>query len=105
MQVIELEKKIHDLKELEVFLQKNRIKPNDSLDTIVFKKYLELENVTKVAEYINELGYRKEKQKKYMSNDISAILNNKKADVDVELKKFIIKLFTGHKKGNSKRYH
>lgn len=99
MTIIEIEDKIIKLKQLKIFIEKNQLKEDDSFEEIVFKKYLELESVSKVAEYINFKGYKFNGQRKYISNDISTILRNKKADVDPELKEFVYKLYMRHKKG------
>lgn len=70
------------------------IEDGASLETIVFKKYLEEENVTKVANYINSLGYRKVNSNtgtaiKYIPKDVTMFLSNKNADVDKELKDLV----------------
>lgn len=66
--------------------ENKEIKEEDSFETIVFKKYLEVENVTKVAKYINDLGYRIKTdsyvgERKYIGKDITKILIS---DVNVE---------------------
>lgn len=73
---------------IELIENNGEVKENDTLETIVFKKYLELENVKKVADHINSLGYRIKTQsyigeRKYTSNDISEIIIS---DVDIEKK-------------------
>lgn len=75
-------------------LDKCTIKSNDSLETIIFKKYLELGDVVKVATYINNRGYRIKTssykgQKKYISNDIAEVISNINDSVDNELVKAI----------------
>lgn len=67
------------------------IEKDDSLETIVFKKYLELENVQRVAKAINDLGYRIKTEswvgeRKYTSNDITAILTDEKCPVEKKLR-------------------
>ena len=75
-------------------LDRCTIEPDDSLETIMFKKYLELGDVTKVATYINNQGYRIKTSsykgvKKYISNDIADIISNINDSVDNELVKAI----------------
>lgn len=67
------------------------INDNDNLETIVFKKYLELENVNMVAEYLKVNGYRIKTeshagQRQYIGRDITDILIRDDVDVDEELK-------------------
>lgn len=82
------------------------INDEDTLEEKIFKKYLELENVSKVAEYINNLGYRingNNKARKYIANDISLIITNKDINLkNKELKEIVMKLFKGHKRGKKR---
>lgn len=73
---------------IEVIEDNGSINEGDTLETIIFKKYLELENVQKVANYINDLGYRVKTnsyigERKYTSSDISDIIAS---DVNIEAK-------------------
>ena len=66
-------------------LDRCTIKPDDSLEIIVFKKYIELGDVVKVTAYINEKGYRIQTnsyigERKYISNDITNIISNRSID-------------------------
>lgn len=61
-----------------------------NFETIVFKKYIELSEVKEVTKYINDNGYRVKTgthvgERKYIHNDISDILNNKKLCIDSRL--------------------
>lgn len=83
------------------------IAEGDTFETIVFKKYLELENVTKVAKYINELGHRIKTdswvgEKKYIGKDISDILMNNDIEVNQELREVVQYLHLEHYKAVSK---
>lgn len=78
---------------IKVIEENTEIKDTDSLETIVFKKYLELENVQSVAKYINDLGYRIKTnsyvgERKYKGTDITNILA-KDVDVEKKLKKVV----------------
>ena len=69
---------------------KSQIKEDDNFETIVFKKYLELESVRAVANYINELGYRVKTnsyigERKYIGTDITKIILSD-IEIDKELK-------------------
>ncbi len=86
--------KMKNFKEIIEALEKySEIKDTDSFETIVFKKYLELENVQSVAKYINDLGYRIKTdsyigERRYKGTDITEILI-KDADVEEKLKKVV----------------
>jgi hypothetical protein len=105
MKISDIDKKICELQELRKFLIKNAIQDDDAVEVKIFKKYIELENVTRVAAYINELGYRIESkgskrgdiERKYISNDISKILKSKNAQVDKKLRDFAVKIFKSRK--------
>ncbi|OPJ63700.1 hypothetical protein [Clostridium chromiireducens] len=71
-------------------LDKCTIAPNDSLETVVFKKYLELGDLVKVTAYINDRGYRirtssYKGERKFITNDISDILDKQQYHVEHEL--------------------
>lgn len=71
-------------------LDKCTVHSYDSLHTIIFKKYLELSDMVKVATYINDQGYRIKTtsyigERKYTSNDIAAIIKKPDASVGMEL--------------------
>ncbi|URZ08946.1 recombinase family protein [Clostridium felsineum] len=106
MNVEVLKKQMEEIKNSIKFIQNNKIKAGDSVETIIFKKYLELESTKKVTEYINELGYRKEtsnkqgvNERKYITKDISNILKDKNVKVEARLKTYVIKLFNENKRG------
>lgn len=108
MKVEEIDLKIAELEKLKNMLLEG-IHENDSLDTIIFKKYLELENVAQIASWLNELGYRIKSSStdnmiKYNSNDITARIIDKHADVRADIKETVQKLFKQHKKGVMKRW-
>lgn len=70
-----------------IVLDKCTIQPTDSLQTIVCKKYIELSDVIKVATYINNEGYRiktnsYKRERKYTTNDITAIVDRPDGSVD-----------------------
>lgn len=69
----------------------SEIKKDDSFENIVFKKYLQLENVKSVAKYLNDEGYRIKTysykgERKYIGTDVTKIILNKYAKVDDQLK-------------------
>lgn len=102
-------KNMKDIKGIiEVIENNSQIEDNDTFETIIFKKYLEIENVKKVANHINSLGYRIKTQsyigeRKYTSNDISEIIIS---DVEVEkkLKDTVKKLHSQNSIAMVKRY-
>lgn len=101
-----LKKQIKEIGKTIRFIQKNGVMEGDSLETIIFKKYLELENTKKVTDYINELGYRKDTsnkqgipKRKYITTDISNVLKDKNVEVDKKIKAYVVKLFNKNKRG------
>lgn len=107
MTMQEIEEQQYKLRMLKHFLKKNLIKDDDTVEVKIFKKYIELESVKAVAEYINNAGYRLKacvntrgiEERKYTTNDITAILRDKKSPVPAELKSFIPKLRRMRKRG------
>lgn len=71
-------------------LEECEVLESDSIETIIFKKYIELNELTKVADYINDKGYRIKTssyigERKYISNDISEVINNPSTNVNISL--------------------
>lgn len=71
-------------------LDKCTVYPDDSLHTVIFKKYLDLSDVVKVTTYINDQGYRIKTnsykgERKYTSNDIADIIKKPDDSVSIEL--------------------
>lgn len=65
--------------------EKCKLNNLDSIDTIVFKKYIELGEVKKVSDYLNAEGYKVKTKtylgcRKYGPNDITNILKNKQVE-------------------------
>lgn len=90
----EHESKISTLDKYIQVLEKSIINENDTVEVISFKLYMQLDNVAKVANAINNVGYRikttsHKGERKYNSNDITAIITNKEAKVDKELKEVV----------------
>lgn len=78
---------------INILENKSQIKEDDNFETIVFKKYLELESVRAVANYINELGYRVKTnsyigERKYIGTDITKIILSD-LDIDKDLKEIV----------------
>lgn len=102
MRIEDIDKKIEHLQ----FLKKlclEQIEEDDNLDTKIYKKYLEVENVKNVAIWLNEQGYRVEspatgEKIKYQSNDVTARLKDKKAEVREDLKEVVQKLAAKNRK-------
>ena len=97
MNIEDINKKVKELNKLKKLL-KILITEDDTLEEIVYKKYLELESVTIVSKYINELGYRIN-NRKYIPNDITQIITDKKLVIkNDDLKQIVSKIFNSHKK-------
>ena len=78
---------------INILENKSQIKEDDNFEPIVFKKYLELESVRAVANYINELGYRVKTdsyigERKYIGTDITKIILSD-LDIDKDLKEVV----------------
>ena len=78
---------------INIIEKKSEINDDDNLETIVFKKYLELENVREVANYINEKGYRIKTssyigERKYIGTDITKIIMSD-IEIDNDLKEVV----------------
>ena len=78
---------------INILENKSQIKEDDNFETIVFKKYLELESVRAVANYINELGSRVKTnsyvgERKYIGTDITKIILSD-IEIDKELKEVV----------------
>ena len=109
MKVKDIDKRINEtITKLEnikkILIKYEKINDNDNLSTIIYKKYLELESVQNVADYLNEKGYKVDSPtggRKYQTNDVSKYFKERKyynGLVEEELKEFVIKLFKNHKK-------
>ncbi len=90
----EFECKVKTLDRYIDVLEKSIICEEDSIENIAFKLYLQLDNVSKVAKIINGLGFRLDTnsyvgKRKYTSNDITAIITNKDATVEEDLKEVV----------------
>lgn len=106
MTVQEIDKQIENLKFTKRILEQH-ITPDDNIDTIIYKKYIELENITNVMKYINEKKYYKEvngRLLKYNITDISNAIKNKEADVENNIKELAKQIFKEHKKGAKRRW-
>lgn len=72
-------------------LEKSIIDESDHVELVVFKLYLQLENVVKVTETVNDLGFRIKtntyaRERKYSTNDITSIITDPFANVVEDLK-------------------
>jgi hypothetical protein len=93
---------------IEVIENNSNIEDGDTFETIIFKKYLELENVKKVADYINSLGYRVKTEsyigeRKYTSNDISEIIAGG-AEIETKIKNAVQELHSQNSIAMMKKY-
>ena len=75
-------------------LEKSKIKKHDNVETKIYKLYMQLDNVTSVANKINNMDYRistnsKKGKRKYTTNDITYVITNKEAIVEKELKEVV----------------
>ena len=86
----ESEKRVEKIDRYLKILKKCKVKKSDSLDVVVFKMYLQLNHVSKVADIVNKLGCRvstnsRKGCRKFGSNDITEILKNGCTGLDEEL--------------------
>lgn len=106
----EYNKKINELDRLLRVIENGEIKEDDTFETIVFKKYLEFENVKDVADSINKLGYKIETNsyvgsRKYTSKDISDILQNDSIEVEEELRESVLTMFAYNSERVYKKFY
>jgi hypothetical protein len=85
------------------------IEESDTIEINIFKKYLELENVQKVANYINDLGYRIKTnsyagERKYTGNDISNIIASN-VKVEAKLKTTVQDLHSQNSIAMARKYN
>lgn len=98
------------LKQLKAIEQKI-CKPSKNFQDLVFKKYIELESVTKVKEFLDNNGNRKDNGSKYITNDISEILTIKskvlieELGIDKQIVDYTQALFKNHKSYANKRWN
>ena len=87
------QKKVDEINRYIKVLDSSDIENDDNFETIVFKLYIQLDSVTRTAKELNRLGFRlktsRNTERKYTSNDITEIIKNKNADVDLELKEIV----------------
>lgn len=86
----ESEKRVEKIDRYLKILRKCKVKKSDSLNVVVFKMYLQLNNVSKVADIVNKLCFRvstnsRKGCRKFGSNDITEILKNGCTELDEEL--------------------
>lgn len=106
----EYNKKINELDRLLRVIENGEIKEDDTFETIVFKKYLEFENVKDVADSINKLGYKIKTNsyvgsRKYTSKDISDILQNDSIEVEEELRESVLTMFAYNSERVYKKFY
>ncbi len=85
--ISEIEKRISELETLKVLILKALESEGSSMESQVLKKYVEIQSVTDVAEFMNLQGNRiktgghRKGERKFISNDIkSFIVNASKTD-------------------------
>lgn len=105
----EYDDKIKKLDEYINILNNCEIKNNDNFETIVYKLYMQLDNVSFVAKEINKLGYRViteswQGKRKYSSNDITFIITDNNANVDEKLKEVVQEIQRVNYGKSSKRW-
>ena len=84
MTMKEMEQNIHFFTKVHKAFRKNVT----SVDELIFKKYIEFENIEKVKTYIQNEGIRTTRGTAYQSSDISHVLQSQPDHVD----KFIVNL-------------
>ena len=99
-----IHKKIQELEYIKAKLEDIENKNTTDINELIYIKYIELESVSNVAKFINELGY-KNNNRKYISNDISNLLNKKDVIADLWIDETAKKIFKENKKKISKRYY
>lgn len=108
MNIKDIEQRIKELESIKKILEEE-INEGDTLETIIYKAYIHYESVSKVADYINGLGYRKwgkaSNKIKYGANDISNIIRNKKACVREDIKEVVTIIFNSNRRYYTKKVY
>lgn len=86
---------INNLQNIKV--SKLEMNEKDSLEDIVIKKYIEIQNKKEVAKYLNDRGFRiktksRNGERQYTSKDVNEILCNDKILVDTQIKNIAYKI-------------
>lgn len=86
---------INNLQNIKV--SKLEVNEKDSLEDIVIKKYIEIQNKKEVAKYLNDRGFRiktksRNGERQYTSKDVNEILCNDKILVDTQIKNIAYKI-------------
>ena len=104
------QQKMQEIQEIiEVIKLNSSIAEGDNLQTVIFKKYLEHDNVHKVAKCINEKGHRIPTkshigERKYNSNDITKIIKSPAEDVEPRLRAVVKRFQSENYKAMMKRW-
>lgn len=98
MQISDIDKKIEALQKLKSILQKQP----DNMIELIFQLYIRVKKTAVAAEYLNISGYRlpgTNGERKYISTDITAILENEnnKELVDPEIYELALKMKNSRK--------
>ncbi|MEK3856577.1 hypothetical protein [Cytobacillus sp. FSL H8-0458] len=73
----EISKKEKEIEDLKSFIDLVENYEADTIEKLIIKEYALVGNVAKVATKLNEEGHRLEGGKKYIPNDITAIIQSK----------------------------
>lgn len=101
MTIDEIEKNIQFLQKILIILKEE----SNSIEEIVFKKYVELESLSKVKIYIQNKGFRTERGSIYQSNELSAIIQSNPINVNQDIVKLAHKRFKNNTNLINKLYN
>lgn len=100
----EIQEKIEELKKVKEKLEFIEKKHTTDLNELIYIKYIFFESVTKVAEFLNEAGFRYN-NRKYVQNDISSVLMQKGIIEDLWLDETAKRIFKKNKSAVNRRYN
>ncbi|MTI49691.1 MAG: hypothetical protein FH761_17815 [Firmicutes bacterium] len=84
-----LNRRIRELEEVRNRVEYELAKENKNIQEEIFRKYIELQKISEVVEYLNDKGYRiidddKCNERRYIANDVSTLLKTNLKDLDIE---------------------
>lgn len=75
-----------------------------SFDDLVFKLYIKYEKLKPVSEHLKSCGKKTADGGLFQPDDVSAIIKNKKASVNVLIQKLAMSIFKNNSKGVDRMY-
>ncbi|PHQ90008.1 MAG: hypothetical protein COB42_05835 [Sulfurimonas sp.] len=101
MSIDEIEKKITFLNKILLILKEE----SKSDEEFILKKYVELESIPKLKLAVQEKGIRTPRGTIYQSNDLSAIIQSKPDNINIDIIQLAHKIFKSNSRVINKLYN